>query len=80
MLELKEEREIVRGIVDYLTNKYTDIKEIFIEQNEGKYDIKVETSDNRSIIDTYERDSSKVINSCSILYHIENREVLVNFS
>ena len=31
MLELKEEREIVRGIVDYLVDKYEDIKEIFIE-------------------------------------------------
>ena len=79
MLELKEEREIVRGIVDYLVDKYEDIKEIFIEQNENKYGIKIETSDNRCIVDEYIRNSNKFINTCSILYHIKDREVPVNF-
>lgn len=80
MLELKEEREIVRGIVDYLVDKYEDIKEIFIEQNDNKYDIKVETSDDRCIVDNYNRNSDKLINKCSILFHIKDKAVPVNFS
>lgn len=79
MLELKEEREIVRGILNYLESKYDNIKEVFIEQKEKEYSIKVETEDDRSIVDKFERSTDKFIDKCGILFHINNKEVPINF-
>lgn len=79
MLELKEEREIVKGVINFIENKYDSIKEITVEQNEKDYIIKIETKEDRSIIDKMKRSSDKLLDKCSLLFHIKGQEVPVNF-
>lgn len=79
MLELKEDREIVRGIIEYLEKKYNNMKNVSIEQGSNKYNIKVETEDDRSILDSYTRTTDRNIKKCGILYHVKNKDITVNF-
>lgn len=80
MLEIKEERSIVKRLMEHVEQLSDNIKEVTIKQNEKEYLITVIKSDDNIIEDKLARWNDKNISDCTLLYHIKNKDAIIKFS
>lgn len=79
MLEIKEERSIVKRIMELVEQLSDDIKEVTIKQNEKEYLITILKSDDNIIEDKLDRWTDKRVSDCTLLYHIKNKDAIIKF-
>ncbi len=79
MLEIKEERSIVKRLMEHVEQLSDDIKEVTIKQNEKEYLITILKSDDTIIEDKLVRCNDKNISDCTLLYHIKNKDAIIKF-
>lgn len=79
MLEIKEERSIVKRIMERVEQLSDDTKEVTIKQNEKEYLITIVKNDDNIIEDKLARWNDKNISDCTLLYHIKNKDAIIKF-